>query len=31
MKAEETRWLLRLGLALTSLYIVLRNRPSRSR
>jgi hypothetical protein len=31
MNAEETEWLLRVGVALTSLDILLRKRPQRSR
>jgi hypothetical protein len=31
MRAEETRWWLRFGAVLASLYILLRDRPSRSR
>jgi hypothetical protein len=31
MKAEDARWLFRVGTVLASLYILLRNRPSRSR
>jgi hypothetical protein len=28
VKAERARWILRVGLALTSLWIALRSRPS---
>jgi hypothetical protein len=30
VKAEQTRWLLRVGAVAVSLYILLRDRPSRS-
>jgi hypothetical protein len=29
MRAEQARWLLRVGAALTTLWIVIRGRPSR--